>query len=158
MNKEQAIKRIEAIEAEAKELRAIIDAPERKPWQKWKPAYSELYYYISNYGVVYRDYNNADNHHQYRSYTGNTYHTKEEAERALEILTRASELIGDWQPDWDDDDQYKYQLSYNHSLKEWYTRGLSWCQSQGLWFPTHESAQTMIYEFGDDLFLIMNRV
>jgi hypothetical protein len=46
MNKQDAVKRIEAIEAEARALRAIIEAPDKPaPPTRWEPRDWEQYYY-----------------------------------------------------------------------------------------------------------------
>jgi hypothetical protein len=51
MNKQDAVKRIEAIEAEARALRAIIEAPDKPALPtRWKPEDGEYYLYVAPNG------------------------------------------------------------------------------------------------------------
>jgi len=155
MNKTDAIKRLDAIEKEQAELRKIIEAPEKKGL-RWKPEKHELYYRVGADEVEdCRSYTRSTTDFNYN--TGNCYKTKAEAEKALEILNRAFELIGDWEPDWDDGCG-KFRYYHSRTGNVWGITSYISTRDSGLYFPTKEAAQTMIDEFSDDLFLILGRV
>lgn len=144
MNKEEASKRLDAIEKEAKELRKIIETPE-KP-KRFKPKIRQKYYFVDSLNNV--DYYEWDDdlfdNDCYNAF--NCYETKEEAEREAEYFLTLRELRqfsdgldGDW------------VVLYSRS--EYITALWAFGSSKTLAirFATKERAQQAIEHFGDRL-------
>ena len=65
------------------------------------------------------------------------------------LLEVADYLNGDWKPDWDNDTQYKYIISYN-GIKETFYIQSCWYVTQGLvCFSSKENAEKAINIIGE---------
>lgn len=83
MNKEQALNKLAALEAETKALRAIIEAPDKPaPPTRWKPEGDEDFLSISSLGKLRRFCNSPD-----RVEFGNCFQTVDHAEIASKAVS-----------------------------------------------------------------------
>lgn len=95
-----------------------------KPAAPWRASIGEHYCYVNGFGVHYWTENNdeCDNYHWE---IGNYFRTVAEAEayreRQLAIgrVKRAVQKANEsWEPDWSDFNQHKYEICYDHEIKE----------------------------------------
>lgn len=140
-------------------LEEIKNKLEPKKHVAWKPELEEDYYFICTTGTVSCSQYDNDYIDKFRLGTGNCYRTEEDAKMALKIINRIIELRGGGTPDWDDLEKEKYTISYYPYSKRWEVCHQVDVEDLGsIYLPTKEAAQTLIDEFGDDLFLISGRI
>jgi thiamine biosynthesis lipoprotein ApbE len=85
LNLEQ-LKEIKKIQSEAlKELKKCLEEVTKES-KVWKPEFSDMYYYIASTGYALSCVYTKDNVDTYRLETGNCYRTREEAEKARDII------------------------------------------------------------------------
>lgn len=124
MNKTEALARMDAIEAEQKALRAIIESPERLPGL-WKPEADERYFRVDGYGDFTEWYWDTGHLDLQAWRMGNCFPSREIAEKASVLMARANKIIAaalQADPDagvWGM--QCRYSASYfNHGMgKQW---------------------------------------
>lgn len=132
--------RVDKLEAEIARLLAQIDALP-KEW----PQVGDMVWRIDASGSI-QDLNWVESDVSERVLQrGMLFRTREEAENAdkKRIITKQLlDISGGWKPDWNDYEQKKYYLYYNHVGKTWKAdchKGS--CQQQGtIYFPTHFAA------------------
>ena len=150
---------LQNIRTEADKALADLEKPEQAvDPHRFVPEYSEDYFYITDTGEIEQDANSNYSEDKYRILTGNCYRTKEQAEKALEIINRIGELRGDWLPDWGDELQRKHCPFKNHEGNYWKAGYACWREEGCIYMPTEQAAQTLIDEYGDDLLLVMRRL
>lgn len=88
MNKEQALTKLAALEAETKALRAIIEAPDVPT--RWRPRGGEKYSQVVSYGAV-RTFINAGLTDQEYEH-GNCFQTEAQAEIAAKAVSRTLKM------------------------------------------------------------------
>ena len=119
----------------------------------WNLKWGDRYWYIDYWGNVnYRNYADAiidrlniDN--------GNVYHTKEEAEQALERKLAEVRLrrTSNFEPDWNNDNQNKWTVYYNHNDKELLIEATAFLQyPSAIYFDTYDSIKKSIEENRED--------
>jgi len=149
-NKQKQLERLSKLEAEAAELRKLIEQGEEKK-SIWNLEIKDKYWLITDEGDVDFD--------QWESYTadigrlniGNIYLTKEEAEKALakqKALTAIKKYMwseGMEEVDWSDKDSIKYLINYSHEDKKFETNSWSVRQHSTLpYFTSILDAQKVI--------------
>ena len=148
--------RIAKLEEELSALKAELDKP--KPFKRQKPKAGQGYFSVTYGGRI--GHNNWSNssYDRFRWRSGNIFLRPDDAKRYLDILNRAHELIGDWEPDWSDADQDKWFLVYDNNAGRFCADSACKIQEQqGFCFKAREDIVTLIKEFGYDLHLIMGR-
>jgi hypothetical protein len=117
MNKEDALKRLDNLEAEASALRAIIDAPDEG--EQWVPRGK---WYVRESGEVLKGYGGWDLVEDF----GNYFLTEEMAEKAAiamrkhnRILAYVLEHAPDYTPDWENFHDIKWFVLYNFETGDW---------------------------------------
>ena len=66
------------------------------------------------------------------------------------LLEVADYLNGDWKPDWNDGNQYKYFILYNHEKNKFFIEN-HWYVNQGIaCFSSRENAETAIEIIGKE--------
>lgn len=113
-------------------LKALTDAgfevvpkqPEKKEFELPKPETGSIYYYIDAFGAVKSDSwfgLHGDNH---ILEVGNVFPTKEAAKQEVErkrnkakLQAAIKQLNGDWEPDWNNDKEEKFYITYSHLFK-----------------------------------------
>ena len=117
-------------------------------YKRWRAGFGDRYWFISNgyLGVTEIresgwDIDNA------RHDIGNYFKTEKEANKAVNWLKAFAVLRDDakgFKPDWEDSNQDKWYVLYNHSKKE-LTTSLIWTQQgEALYFATQEDADASI--------------
>lgn len=144
------LKRLEAIEAEARVLRAEIAAKESKPWEPWTPGIAQAYWVVNAYGGVAKwEWNNTDADRDRRDFN-NCKPSEQFAERHAKRLrsmkaTCPVPKVG----------EKCYAVVVNpHG---WVVKETTWGDSPvyqdgynlGRVFTTEETADAWIAEFGD---------
>lgn len=121
-------KKLEALKAEflekLEELRKEAEAQkEQEELKPWNPQAREKYFCIGNYFLSYSFYNMNDDVDSYNFEIGNYFRTKERAEQVAEkmrLLLRLEQLhdmlCPDYVPDYEDDDEVKHHVYFNHFL------------------------------------------
>ena len=128
------------------ELKCQLRELKEKEQQSW-PEYGDTYYYIN--GVITAS-NTWDNHRvdTAQKAKSNIFKTEQDAELYLEISLRASELIGDWVPDWSDKQHSKYYIQWNSNTNTPYISSASFLRFQGTTHMSKEAAETLVKEYG----------
>lgn len=124
MNKQDAIKRIEAIEAEAAALRKLVQEPE--VGRLWTPTKGADYWLLGCDGHVCRGKATDDLYDKRSIAFGNCFPTKGVAEKALPLLARAHKII-----------QAALQVDADAGAFKYGERNWSvWCRREdGKWVP-----------------------
>lgn len=145
----------ESLEELNKALKAKEEEENSKKW--WEPKKDEKYYYIDSFArICYAGNNNclADND---RIALGNSFKTKEEAERRLFELTLHHKLEkfayenNDREINWEDD-SIKYHICYDYSMKLFYSSPVYVTRDYGqVYFSSEEIAEKAIKTFKYDL-------
>jgi hypothetical protein len=86
MNKQDALKKLDQLEAEAKALRAIIEAPEVR--SRWRPEGDEFFWAINAYGKSTQACMSPT-----REAFGNCFRTREHAETASKAVSRTLKVV-----------------------------------------------------------------
>jgi hypothetical protein len=92
MNKQDAVKRIEAIEAEARALRAIIQAPDKPALPvRWRPERTDVYYQVAIKGdIAYYDERLPITDKEYEH--GNCFQTRGHTEIASKAVSQTLKI------------------------------------------------------------------
>lgn len=88
------------------------------------------------------------------SYTNAVYVAKKEHKSKCvtfrKLLEVAEYLNGDWKPDWNDLNQLKYFIIYNHRNKTLDIFGRHYLDSGRIYFPSEENAKKAIEIIGEE--------
>lgn len=151
MNKEQAQKQIKELKAKVEELEDTINHRDRQlAYQRKK--IGTTYFYVGATAESFITYENGDNTDSKRFNCGNYKQTREQAERHAErrrtldrLLCIADELNEGWEPNWDDSEEYKWHIHYDHrySLSFRVNSNRS-CSENKVYFKTEEMAEEAI--------------
>lgn len=160
-NKQKALERIEALEAEAAELRKVIEAPE-DGGKRWR-ASDHRFFYVDLDGEIEKAYR-ADSGDNFLYDTGNYFKTEEEAEKYREKLLatqRVKDFIAEknaeqgWVADWNGI-KTKYSFHFDHSVKKFEIGQLSFIQAtESCYYGSKETIDALIKEHEQDLKLIL---
>lgn len=141
------------------EFNVTVDESELKKEtsKRWKPGGYERYWTVNaSGGVTWHTYT----HHsvdKWRYSQRNVFRTKKEAEQHLAvlkaraaILDHADEVNEGWVPDWSDDEDIKYCVYYDHSIRCLSTYDNVWSQEPVIVnYKSREAAQDAINKVGD---------
>jgi len=108
----------------------------------------EVFYTNSAGGII-----RAEN--LYLSYVEqpNNCTSRKQAEKILAInklMNVAKYLNGDWQPDWNNENEYKYSIYYSHRYNRLSINNVYGIQSQSIYFKTKELAKKAIEILGEE--------
>lgn len=125
------------------------EIPEQ-PKTVWDLKEGDEYYAISFDGCITHEYINHSSidYHERVIGIGKCFLTKEEAEK--ELARRKAKVILErdtkgFQPDWDNNNEPKYEVYYNYNNECLYTCCYEYCCAhQDLWFATAEDAEASI--------------
>lgn len=120
----------------------------------WKPKHGAEYFWIDECGSIlpgtfYRD----SLYDQQRLTFGNVYRTEKEAEKASERRLAEVRLrrISNFKPDWNNDNQNKWTVYYNHNDKELLVEATAFLQyPSAIYFDTYDSIKKSIEENRED--------
>lgn len=151
---ERRRKFIEEQEEEIRKLEKLKRALEEKG-DRWIPKIGDTYYYVSGTGYVYETQNNEGVYDLNLIRIGNCFKTEKEAEfevERLKVITGLKEFA--FEPDWEDNNQDKYVLAYNHMRKEIDYDVAHWVvQSNNIYFETGADVENAIKQVGEDRIL-----
>lgn len=66
------------------------------------------------------------------------------------LLEVADYLNGDWKPDWNNQEQYKYVIAYNHTEKTFDTDYFRYLSENTVYFSSKENAKKAIEIIGEE--------
>lgn len=124
------------------EIDEILEPIPEEP-TRWRANKGEIYYFIETDGSVHFIYEIGLKYDDAKYEIGNYFKTEEEAKKAAEWLKAFTTLRDDtkgFEPDWKNETQKKWYVSYNHFHGKFYTE---WCigyQSSTIIFATAEDA------------------
>ena len=167
MNKEELLKEFnDKVEELKQELLAKLeqeDKEEKKPFLVDLPNDNDEFYYIDDYDntICERSFHMYDSNNLFCYINGSFFKTEEEAKQHLKerrllfkLQQWAKEKNDGWKPDWSNDDEEKYYITYfeDESIE------LSWEITWGMiifsklpYFKTHELVRECIERFGDEI-------
>lgn len=166
MNKEQKIQelteRIEKSQTELDELKQELEKLQKKPYEISYPEDGADVYYIDDCtgDIEKRTFDPYNDYNKCLYESGLLFDTKEEAEQfereqtlIKKIKYWAKEQQGDWEPDWNNENQRKYSIDVDHFNKETIC---DWCWgheklSKLPYFKSEEIVQACIDEFEDEI-------
>lgn len=163
MNKQEALKKLEIVEKEAKELKSYIENLDKKKGY-WKPENGERYWYIdSEEGLGTDTWTNDIIDVCRRLEMGNVFRTEEEALKQVELtkaIVRVRQYIAEnceeFEPDWSNCNQYKYEIYYDGISEKLDINSVRDYKSVSLlpFLGTKEDAQKVLDNCEKDLNLI----
>ncbi len=137
-------------------LLSLVKKANKSESKVWKPEENETYYYLYSYGKIEEDtWDNADED-RIRYAIGNCFKTKEEAEFALErqkVITELKRFAlehNDKEIDWNNIEQRKCFLSYQHDKNIIFIDFYYSVQIYNIYFTSEEIAQAAIKEIGEE--------
>lgn len=137
-------------------LLSLIEKANKLKNKVWKPEKDETYYYLYSYGKIEEDTWDNANEDRIRYAIGNCFKTKEEAEFALERQKVIMELKrfalehNEGEIDWNDSNQIKYFLSYQHDKNIIFIDSYYFIQICDIYFTSEEIAKAAIKEIGEE--------
>lgn len=163
MNKEELLKEFnDKVEDLRQELLAKIEKEEKKLFEVELPEDGEKLYFIRDlYGTVSSKIFNINTMSDIKRFENGLYfETEEEAEQHLKerkllfkLQQWAKEKNEGWEPDWEEDEEKKWYVYYNHvekSLKvTWGYNSTNFIKLP--YFKTEEIAQACIDLFGEEI-------
>lgn len=147
---------IEALNTIERGLDALDKKPD--PLERFVPRTEESYFIVNDCGDSSKTNWCNDAIDRFRLATGNCYRTREQANKVAAMLKRIIELRGDFKVDLNNYKQHLWSVDYIRSAKSWMCSEALLPKAGGIPFPTKEAGETLIREFGDDLFLLMGRI
>lgn len=154
------------IEAEIKD-EDIKKIEEKKSYLPWRAELGGVYWVLTARGIVVDFSEDNEKSDEYRYLVGNYFKTKEECEAKRErdlAIGRVSHAILEanegWEPDWDDNKEYKWSILYNIN-----THSPTFMPDNHLWnkiqnvipfIVSKEIAKKIIKDHEKDLKLIFN--
>ena len=136
-------------------LLSLIEKANKPKNKVWKPESDEMYYFSYSDGNVSFD-RFISNTSEKRYAIGNCFKTKEEAEFALEKQKVIMELKrfalehNEGEIDWNDSNQIKYFLSYQHDKNIIFIDSYYFIQICDIYFTSEEIAKAAIKEIGEE--------
>ena len=107
------MKNLEELKKQHEELGKLIKHLEENKGKRWKPKIDQTYWFIDMSRDVDWSYSEKDNIDQFRYNERNVFRTKEQAETVLVARQAIYDLVGDYEPDWDNHDEYKFFVFYD---------------------------------------------
>lgn len=137
-------------------LLSLIEKANKPKNKVWKPEKDEIYYYLYSYGKIEEDTWDNINEDRIRYAIGNCFKTKEEAEFALErqkVITELKRFAlehNEKEIDWNNIEQRKCFLSYQHDKNIIFIDFYYSVQIYNIYFTSEEIAQAAIKEIGEE--------
>lgn len=145
--------KIEELEKQAKEILEEIEKLKSEGESKvWKLKENEIYFNIFSWGEIGSSLWNGCEADEERYEMGNCFKTKEEAEAAVKKfkiytqLKRLAEEINTEPIDWENENQPKFFIGYNHYHKE-FLQNTSWSSEEvGTIYSTNKDFKDIVLE------------
>lgn len=151
MTKAELLKEIE-------ELKARVEALEEdeKPKTVWDLKKGDTYYLLDAVGLLYdRRWDNGPYDNDARK-QGNVFLSAEaarDADRARKLISAINREHGDWKPDWNNRNLWKYLIYYDHKTKKLDSNPAEYSNSAPMfgWLEDEEKADEIIEKYREDL-------
>lgn len=121
MNKQELQERIKEVQEEfngkINELKIEVEKMEDKPKTVWDLEYGDDYCFIDFGGNINNDVWGDTDFEIYSRSVGNIFLTEQEGGneiRKRKLIAKAKKSQEGYKPDWDDEDEYKWLIGYNH--------------------------------------------
>lgn len=146
-------KKLEALKAEflgkLEELKKEAEMQKKQEEPKpWKPERGERYFYVYSTLETVRYLNQGGSIDDKLIKAGNCFSTKERAEQVadkMQLLLRLEQLhdmfCPDYVPDWNNGDELKFCLGYDHADDCWFVYCFNATQYPTVYFDTEENAK-----------------
>ena len=112
---------------------------------RWKPEDGDRYWLVNTLGTVNNSFWGNDKYDQWRYLQRNVFETEEEAQEHLDYLNALAVIrddAGDFEPDWDDDEQEKWYGYFSTIFKKFDVRTVNSAVCIGvIHFPSKKSIQ-----------------
>lgn len=119
----------------------------------WTPKKDDEYFWMNSYGETQPDVWDGDSIDSMRLALGMVYRTEEECEKARERRLAEVRLrrTSNFKPDWNNDNQNKWTVYYNHNDKELLIEATAFLQyPSAIYFDTYDSIEKSIKENKQD--------
>lgn len=151
---------VEELEKQIQDLQKELELKKQKESFKFPVGYHDTYYFLTAFGEIKEDFWIGSIRDENKSYQGNVFKTKEEAERERDkraLLTRFRQFRdkcnGEWKPEFDDFLQDKYTIRCDYGLKELFLFGEGRVYEFSLfgYFKNGDDCKHAIELFGDEI-------
>lgn len=116
----------------------------------WKPRVGENYFFLNHSGYVLCATWEGNKLALYRLYNGNVFKTKEIATKVRDTTFKFKKLAYEEMVDWEDEEQSKYYLWYNHYARAFDIYSCMFVQEQGRdHFKDKEKLENLVKEVGE---------
>lgn len=113
---------VEELEKQIQDLQKELELKKQKESFEFPVGYHDTYYCLTAFAEIKEDFWIGSIRDENKSYQGNVFKTKQEAEKERDrraLLTRFRQFRdkcnGEWKPDFNDDDSWKYCIGFNHT-------------------------------------------
>ena len=144
MNRKEYEERIAKIERELDELKEVEIVDDEFP------RLGEQYWFVDTHGYVAYAHWGDSTIDNYRKDFLRIFKTEKECERYLEIQVAFKEKSKNFEPNWEDVNQNKYCLYYNHDDNDFRISSWSIRRQAILYFESREVLEELISRFGEE--------
>ena len=151
---------VEELEKQIQDLQKELELKKQKESFKFPVGYHDTYYFLTAFGEIKEDFWIGSIRDENKSYQGNVFKTKQEAEKERDrriLLTRFRQFRdkcnGEWKPDFKDLEEHKHSISY-----DWFEGSFRCLRSQSIqmisplgYFKNERDALRAIELFGDEI-------
>lgn len=151
---------VEELEKQIQDLQKELELKKQKESFKFPVGYHDTYYFLTAFGEIKEDFWIGSIRDENKSYQGNVFKTKQEAEKERdrrELLTRFRQFrdrcnIG-WEPDFKDVSQDKHSIQFNYNFGTFTIFNSGNIDGFRLlgYFKEREDAERAIELFGDEI-------
>lgn len=120
----------------------------REVKEKFFPMLKECYYYLNSFGEIEIAMNHETIHDKWILKHQPVFRTKEDCEDYRQFLEMLDKYTFD--PDWDNDDQERWAICFNHEYNKLYFNDCCSVQCQGDYFESKEKAEEFIEAVSQD--------
>lgn len=128
-------------------------------YKRWRADEEGLYWFVGNEGEVYEDLENREHIDNGRYELGNYFRTEAEAEKAVEWLKALTVLRDDtkgFKPNWNDPEQEKWFVFYDHNSRRFRSESNFACQAGNLYFASEDEANDSIKKHEQEWLTYLN--
>ena len=151
---------VEELEKHIQDLQKELELKKQKESFKFPVGYHDTYYFLTAFGEIKEDFWIGSIRDENKSYQGNVFKTKQEAEKERdrrELLARFMQFRdkcnGDWKPDFLQHLVDKYSIQFNYAISDFVTVYSGHNDNFHLfgYFKNEDDAERAIELFGDQI-------
>ena len=128
----------------------VVEEP-KKEYKRWRAEEGDVFYTVYTHGTIGEEGEYSEHADDMKYAMGNYFETKEEAEAHKEKLLAQQEFEDlvmkyneGWEADWEDNNQAKFFLRYNHEAKNWFSANSSTVQDTRQVYMSKKTAQKIL--------------